>query len=270
VRASLYFHVVSTEARKRMSYRADFWISTVVGFLVQFGVAWFLWTAVFRESGATTIGGYSERGMILYFAAAQLLGRIARGLEIDGTMSQDIYDGQLSRYLVYPAGYFRFKYAQQLGAMLPVAAQLAVCAVWIPLVLHVPDDVRVSAASVAGALGAVLFANLLSFVATIPIQAVAFWADNVWSLMIAWRFAVGILGGSMIPLSVFPEWTKPIFAALPFRFLFAFPVETLLGRVSLADWAEQMALAALWCVAFAMLAKLVWRRASVVYTGVGL
>ncbi|MBI1849442.1 MAG: ABC-2 family transporter protein [Planctomycetes bacterium] len=267
---SLFFQIVSVEARKRMSYRVDFWINAVVGFFVQFGIAWFLWTAVYRESGAATIGGYTVNGMVLYFAAAQLLGRIARGLEMDGAISQDVYDGQLSRYLVYPAGFFRFKYAQQLGAMLPIAIQLVLCGAWVPLFIALPSDVHVTLATVAGALVAVLAANFLNFLATIPIQAVSFWADNVWSLMIAYRFLSALLGGQMVPLTVFPDWAKPVLTVLPFRFLYAFPVDTLLGRVSLLAWAGDMAILFAWCAVFGLLARVVWRRASLVYTGVGM
>ena len=36
-------------------------------------------------------------------------------------------------------------------------------------------------------------------------KAVAFWADNVWSLMVTQRFVSALLGGAMLPLAVFPE-----------------------------------------------------------------
>ncbi len=47
----LFLHVFTIQARKLMSYRADFWLSSVVSFLVELGIMFFLWRAVFAESG---------------------------------------------------------------------------------------------------------------------------------------------------------------------------------------------------------------------------
>jgi ABC-type uncharacterized transport system permease subunit len=50
-----------------MSYRADFWISALFGFVIQMGVVYFLWDAMFRESGQERIGGYTFRPMLMYY-----------------------------------------------------------------------------------------------------------------------------------------------------------------------------------------------------------
>ena len=52
----LFWHVVSTEARTQMSYRVDFWLNAVVSFVAQIVLMYFLWQAMFSESGATRIG----------------------------------------------------------------------------------------------------------------------------------------------------------------------------------------------------------------------
>ncbi|MGH7163473.1 MAG: ABC transporter permease [Planctomycetota bacterium] len=266
----LFLHAMSVEARKRMSYRADFWITAVAGFAAEFGVAWFLWRAVFAATGESTIGGYSRDGMVLYYVAVTLLGKLVRGPEYEGVISQDIYDGGLSRYLLYPASYFAFKYAQLLGALLPAFLQFVLFGVWFPLFMGAPDDVSLSAASLAMGFGATLAANLLHFLLTVPIQAVAFWADNVWSLSVALRFVAGLLGGSLLPLSVFSPWARDALAWLPFPLLFDFPANSLLGRLSPEAWARGMALAGLWAVVFAALGRAVWRRGDLRYTGVGM
>jgi len=119
-------------------------------------------------------------------------------------------------------------------------------------------------------IGAIVVANLLNFLITFPIQLIAFWADNVWSLMVMHRFASALLGGMLAPLAFFPESAQRALEALPFRYLFAFPVETLLGRVSPAEWAAGMAIAMGWCGVMAMIGRAVWRRGTLQYTGVGI
>jgi ABC-2 type transport system permease protein len=269
-RARLFTHVLSIQARKVMSYRADFWTNAVVTFFVEMAIAWFLWTAIFRETGRATIGGFTEDGMIVYYLAAILLGKLARGSEQDINVATDIYEGALTKYLLYPSSYFGFKYAEFLGTALPALVEFALFGAAALLLLDVPPDVHVTPASALMAAGAVAVANLLYFVLIFPMQEVAFWADNVWTLNVMFRFASQMLGGFLLPLSLFPDWSQPGLAVLPFRFLYYFPAMTLIGRVSFAEWAAGMALALGWCAAVGGVSYVVWRRGTRQYTGVGI
>ena len=57
IQPRLLWRVTSLEARTHMSYRVDFWLNAVVGFVADFGVVYFLWMAVFRESGFAADAG---------------------------------------------------------------------------------------------------------------------------------------------------------------------------------------------------------------------
>ncbi len=270
MRARLYTHVLGAEVRRALSYRADFWIQTVAGLVVRFGVAYFLWQAVFRESGRSTIGGYSFEAMLLYYVLVVLLGQFVRGTDHLADVSTDIYEGGLSRYLVYPSHYFGFKYAQHLGNAVTPLLQLALLAVVYIVVFGLPGDVAVSPGSVARTVVLVGVGNVLFYVMHLPIQSVAFWADNVWSLVVMLRFVAGLLGGAHLPLSLFPEWAIDVMRYLPFRYLYDFPVNTLLGRVSGPEWLVGLAVALGWILVLGGLSRLVWRRGTLSYTGVGI
>src|SRR5207249_1877794 len=103
-----------------------------------------------------------------------------------------------------------------------------------------------------------------------PIQLVAFWAENCWSLLVAHRIVSSLLGGLLLPLALFPAWARPALNALPFRYMFGFPVDVLLGRVAPADYAVGMTVAVAWCGISAAVATGVWRRGTQQYTGVGM
>jgi ABC-2 type transport system permease protein len=266
----LFLHVVGLEARKSMSYRVDFWVNAVVGFVAELLLAWFLWRAVFAESGRSVVGGYTLDGIVLYSVVVILLAKLVRGPAFDMGISQDVYDGGLSRYLVYPAPYLAFKYAQHVGSLLPALVQTAFFGGWFLLVQGLPADERVTPATVAMGLVSTAVANLLHFLLAWPLQAVAFWADNVWSLMVMLRFVTGLLGGGMVPLSLFPDWARAANELLPFRFLFAVPADALLGRVPPGEWAAGLAIALAWCGVLVVLGRAVWRRGDLRYTGVGI
>lgn len=268
--ARLFLQVASIEARGQMSYRVDFWLNAVVGFLAQFGLMVFLWTAMFTESGATRIGGYDFYGMLFYYLGVILFGKIVRGPELQGGVSSDIYEGGLNRYLVLPTNYFAFKVAQSLGRLGPAFVQLFLFGIIFLLVLPMPADVGLTSLTLGMAIVSALAGNLLYFVLGFPLQCVAFWADNVWSLSVALRFVSSLLGGFLLPLSVFPEWAQVPLHWLPFRFLYDFPVNVALGRIDAGAWLQGLALCLVWTVLIGGVGRAVWRRGILGYTGVGI
>lgn len=268
--SALFAKVVGLEARKLMSYRADFWLNAIAAFAAQLAVAYFLWLAVFEASGSQAIGGLSLAGMVLYYVLAILLGKMVRGQERSISMAQDIYEGHLTRYLIYPVDYFRFKYAEQIGALVPALVQLAVFGSLAALFLDMPTGLAITAGSVGRALVAVALGNLLHFLIIYPLQGIAFWADNVWSLNVTFRFTAEILGGMMLPLSVFPEWARQVLELLPFQYLFYFPVMSLMGQVDGVAWLRGLAIGLAWCGLVGLVGRAVWRRGTKIYTGVGI
>jgi ABC-2 type transport system permease protein len=267
----LFGQVLSLEARKAMSYRADFWINALLSFVAQLGVVAYLWWSIFQAAGSETIGGWSYRELLLYYVLVILVGKLVRGEEFGGGQaSQDIYDGGLSRYLVYPTSYFRFKYAQHLGGLLPALVQLALFGALAPLLLAVPGGSAPSPLALLLGACSLVLGNLLYYTLQLPVQGVAFWADNVWSLSVLLRFASGLLGGAMLPLDLFPPWARSLLEGLPFRYLFDFPVNTLLGRIGPLEWLQGTAVALGWLALAALATRAVWRRGERVYTGVGI
>lgn len=266
----LFLHVASVEARKLMSYRADFWINAVAAFAVEITIAWALWTAIFAESGQARIGGFSLSGMVLYYVLALLLGKLIRGEDRQSTIARDIYYGSLTRYLLFPVGYFGMKYAEHLGNLLPALTQLFLFGAGATLAFDFRSVGDIGPQTVAATVAAVALGNLLAFLMVYLLEAVSFWADNVWSLAVMLRFMGNLFGGQLLPLNLFPEWAQAVLDWLPFRFLFYFPVMTLLGRVAAAQWLAGMAVGLAWCGLLALAARQVWRRGYLVYTGVGI
>lgn len=264
------WHIFSVEARTRMSYRADFWLNSLGGLAVNLSVFWALTTAMFASSGKPLIAGYTRNGLLLYYIFATLTSRIVQSGELDMATAREIYDGSLTRYLIYPIPYTSVKFAQQWGALAPQLVQLALFGLVAPLLVQQGSDTHITAASIAMYSVSILMANMLHFIMMLPVQAVAFWADNVWSLAVMSRFVTGLLGGLMLPIEMFPLWARPIIDALPFTHLFATPTRTLLGKVSIAEWALGLAIAAGWCVVLAVILRWVWRRGELQYTGVGI
>lgn len=266
----LFAHVFSLQARRLLSYRAEFWINTAAGFGFQFLAIYCLWDAMFRESGGDLVGGYTFDQMLLYYIVAILLGKLVRGRERESDLATEIYDGGYTRYVIYPVPFFGYKYAQHLGGLVPALLQVALFGAVAGLVIDTKALATISSLSIGGSLVAVLLANLLHFLIKAPVQGVAFWADNVWSLDVMMRFIINLLGGALLPLDLYPEWAQQILRWLPFQYLTFFPVKVLLGQVSSAEFLLGISIATGWCVLFSGLVRLIWKRGNLQYTGVGI
>ncbi len=266
----LFLHVWSIETRSALSYRVDFWLNVIVEFAAQFAIVYFLWQYMFENQGAERIQGYTFHGIVIYYLSVILLGKLVRGKGFDAAVSTDIYEGGLNRYLIFPSAYFPIKYAQHLGMMLPSLVQFALFGAVTVAWVGFPAGATPTPASIGMAAVAVAVANLLHFTLSFPIQATAFWADNVWSLEVAKRFATTLLGGAMLPLEMFPERMQAVLYWLPFQYFFHFPARVFLGQVTAAEWGRGLVLALAWGCVLALICRWVWQRGRLKYTGVGI
>jgi ABC-2 type transport system permease protein len=113
-------------------------------------------------------------------------------------------------------------------------------------------------------------AAVLYFIFTSWVQLIAFWADQVWSLSAILRFITNLLGGSLIPLSLFPPGLQPVLKQLPFSCFIHLPAQTFLGTISWSEWSTGMLVMAVWGVFFGGLYAMIWHRGNRQYGGVGI
>ncbi len=261
--------VLTMELRKILSYRADFWLMFIGSLVAQFGVAWFLWTSIFAHTGVDKVGPFTFPALMLYYLAAPLMMRIVQGHEM-GAISGEIYEGALTRYLIYPVSYFRFKLTTYAAYSVVFVIQFCIIMMIFALSFGIPEPFHITSAGVLQAVAIVICAAYLHFVMVSTIELTAFWADNVWSLIVMMRFASGLLGGAMIPLSLFPEWAQECLYLMPFAYFISFPLRCFLGLESMASWFNGMTVIVLWSLILTLVYAYVWHRGRYRYTGVGI
>jgi ABC-2 type transport system permease protein len=265
VNAAVSFYLM--ELKKIISYRAEFWLGFVGNVMTQFCVAFFLWKAIFAARGADSLHGFTFGSLMLYYLLVPLVERIVQGQEM-GYLSSEIYDGGLSRYLIYPVSYFRVKYMGQLAQSTMFLIQLGIGLALFLAVFH--QAFSLSALTIAKTLPVLICAGLLQFAITANLEMLAFWADNVWSISVLHRLTSHLLGGGLIPLAFFPEWSRRVLDWLPFTRLVSFPIRCLLGQVGGAEWIFGIGLTLCWAALFACTGSLIWRKGIRGYNGVGI
>ena len=265
----LAIQVVSIELRRTFTYRFEFWFRFLGTLFANVALAYFLWKAIFAQTGAHQIEGYTFPAMVFYYVLVPLVINITRTHE-SGFMAGEIYTGTLTRYLVFPMSFFVYKYASTVASTLVGVLQLGIIVAGYALIVGFPAELQLTPASFAMGLSVGILAGALNFYIMSCIEMVAFWADNIWSLGVMFMFLTRLLGGAMLPLAMFPDTVQQILPFTPFPYLISFPVLSLMGRVSLDAWLQGILVMVVWMVAFALLQQLIWKRGSVHYAGVGI
>lgn len=138
------------------------------------------------------------------------------------------------------------------------------------LIFPLPSELAIDADSLARGLMLAAAGAAGYFFYLLIVELVAFWAENVWALVVCARFFASILGGAILPLALFPEPLQPVLQALPFQYFVYLPVRALIGELSWEQTLVATASALWWAVVLAGIAVLVFARGRRRYTGVGI
>lgn len=217
------FAIAAVEWRRILSYRADFWLQMFAATGAHMLAAGFLWWSVYESNGVSELQGFSFPEMMLYYLTVSLTDRAVRTSD-RGQLSNEIYEGTLSKFLVYPTGVFYFLGSIHLSRSVFYTIQIFILI--LPLSwLQWQSGFGLFLLHSLMTLGLLYTAALLYFLLASVTESVAFWADHVWSLLVLLRFLIFFCGGGLIPLRFFPQWFTDAMDLTPFPYLLARIVE---------------------------------------------
>jgi ABC-2 type transport system permease protein len=266
----LTLQLFTMEIRKVFAYRADFWLSFIVASLAQFCVAFFLWKSIFSYKGVDTIGTFTFPALMFYYLLVPVLGRtIYSGNRSD--IALEIYEGTLTRYLIYPVSFFRYKLLVHISNASVLLVQLLLVITLVSALFpSLTASYSVTPFTILEGTVTTLAATVLYFIFSAWVQLIAFWADQIWSLSAIIRFITSLLGGSLLPLSLFPESIQPMLSFLPFSYFIHFPLQCFLGNMTAGMWFRGIGIMGGWAAVFTIVYALIWRKGNLEYTGVGI
>lgn len=259
--------VVAMEIRKIIAFRADFWVTIVGQVFIQLFIARALWESIFFASGKEVMEGFTLESMTLYYLIVPLGSRMLTG-ENMGFLSREIYEGTFSRYLIYPLSFFDYKTLTYLTYSAFYACQLSLAFIGYHLI---QGDLMISHFGILS-LG-LLFFMLSAFVycnLSLFIELIAVWADNIWSLMVMLRFLALFFGGAFVPLAFFPKILQNALYYSPFPYLITLPMNILMNKAQTSEMILGFFILIIWALFIRFLAKKLWQRGQLSYTGVGM
>ncbi len=259
------------EMRKRIQFRTGFFVREVLFGTVEPLIMLFVYGALYASAGGgdVVLGGWTFDEILRYVAGLLVVRKLIfhnRGIEL----STEIFEGRVTKYLVMPLRYFTLLQGRflQYTLLQVVIAGL----VWAAGYGLVGDRwlVPVSPTAACQALVLVLMGSYCCFLLYFVINALAFWLDVVWSLLVMSWFLVNFTGGGAVPVSQMPEGLQRIFCALFPYWTITAPIELVMGRLETADFQRGVVVLALWLLALECLRRLVWQRGLARYVGAGM
>lgn len=236
-----------------LEYRASIviWMLTGVMPLVMLAV----WFALSEEG---PIAGYSQNDFVSYYLLLTLVRQLTN-VWVIWELDYEIRHGDLSVKLLHPINPIHEYIASHLADKvfrLWILIPLAILAWLIFPMIHY-DLTPLTLTLFVIALAA---AWALRFLAQYCFGILAFWISQALTLNEMWFAGMLLLGGVVAPLDLFPASVAAAAKYLPFRFMLAFPVEIMSGRLTPNDLSAGLFVMCGWLAAFFALYRWLWRK----------
>lgn len=262
-----YWHILNVGIQNTLVYRVNFLFRSLFG-LIPLTATISLWRTIY-ENRTEAIDGYTLGQMISYYLVITLVDMLTAVAEDDWQIAADIKDGAISQFLLKPINYQAYRFSLFIAGRL-IYTSMALLPV-ILFILFQRDFFYLPSNPItwlAFALSVSLTA-ILQFLISYSMALLAFWLQEVSTLIfIAFAFEY-IAGGHLFPLDILPRWLHQLLMCTPFPYQLYFPVNVYLERTTGAELGAGLLIQAGWVVAAFCLARFVWNRGIRHYEAVG-
>jgi ABC-2 type transport system permease protein len=243
--------------KQELAYRFEFFTATL-GALMMMALLYYLWTAVYHSA---TSFAMSYQALITYVCLGQAFSFARPGQRrVLVRIGGGIRSGDVLMDLLRPTDYQLLTFSDTLGAYLMETVFVSLPSYLLAFVLFgisPPASMEAAIGFVVSLFGAFFLVFSLDFI----IGLMAFWTYSIWGLGYAKIAVINILAGTIIPLTLFPEWLKRIALALPFQGMAYTPLAIYIGSIQgSAIWTSILNQFA-WGVGLVLLTRLIWLKA---------
>lgn len=242
---------------------ASFFFILAFGWMIPPLVYLLVWSTAAADA---PIGGLTRGAFVAYYLLLILVNQVTYA-QTNWTVGDLIRSGGMNRVLLRPMpAVFDAVAAEIAGKVVYLVFDVPVV-VGMAVLLKPDLDVRIESA--VAFVPALVGAWALRFVWGYALAVLAFWASRADALLALQDSLVFLLAGQVAPIALLPEPLASLAAILPFRYMVAFPVEVLLGRLDGGEILSGLALQALWLLAASVVARVLWVRGLRRYAAIG-
>jgi len=244
--------------KQELAYRFEFF-TAILGALLMTALLYYLWTAIYHNSTSIQM---SYQALITYVCLGQAFSFARPGQRrVMMRIGGGIRNGHILIDLIRPTDYQMLTFSDTCGAYLMETLFVSLPSYLLALLVF-GISLPASSQAAVGFVVSLFGAFFLIFSVDFMIGLMGFWTFNIWGLGYAKIAILDILGGTIIPLSLFPDWLRSIALALPFQGMAYTPLAIYIGTIQgNSIWLSILNQFA-WGVGLVLLTRLIWLRAK--------
>lgn len=252
-----FLTIIGITVRNALASRGTL-LAGAFGMTFRVAILFAIYAAAYRQTGGSVQGlAYAPAAwsMGLYFVLLAFgMRRIARDI------SQDVLNGSVELRVGKPLSFVGWAVAVRVGRGIPDLVLALACIGTMTWIVAGAPPVPVSLGWAAPSLALIVGGTLTTLCVYTCVGLTAFWIEDSDPVFWIVDKAIMVLGGSFVPVALFPDWLRSIADYTPLgAALFA-------TRIFTSDfagaWPRLVGLQLLWMTLSALLMWLLWRRAS--------
>ena len=221
------------------------------------------WNGALGKSGM--MNGWTRTDINTYYLLLIVTSSILISHVEDKIGTMDIREGGLVRYLTRPFSYFWLCFFEEipyrlLQGIFAVIGFIILTSL-IPIT-HIPPVTIWTLLILIGAL-------LLSFLMQASVALIAFWIVEVGGIFDTLEVVRLVLGGTILPIILLPNWIINIAYLSPFAYTAYFPITSIQGKLSSETQLWVLCMQGIWIILFICLYKILWFFGLKKFSGVG-
>lgn len=267
-RAVTWWTILRICLEERLVYRGDFALGTLMRFM-PIVTQVFLWGAIFRGAGRSTVAGFTENEIVAYYLLTMVSRAFSSMPGLASGVARQIRSGEIKKFMIQPIDMIGFlllarvahKLVYYVVAAAPFALVFFICRGYFS---GWPD-----LATMLAFVAALVMGFLLGFCIECTIGMIGFWFLEVSSLLFVYMLFSFFLSGHMFPIDILPGGWRQLAEAQPLQYLAYFPSAVFLGKIRGAALVRGLVIEAVWLAVFAGICRLALNRGLKRYSGFG-
>ncbi|MBX7143364.1 MAG: hypothetical protein K1X79_02845 [Oligoflexia bacterium] len=251
-----YLEAARISFRSRAAYPITL-LSRLLTIGLRIWIFYAVYSATYRSVGGDQIGGLSLAQLLWVLALTQSFQASMRPPSISTIVEEEIRSGEFAYTVCRPFSYVIYHLASHIGRSLPTlfVNVCGVCAVCLVLV----GPISVSTSSVGLGLLCLCLGIIIDFLLTFSIGLSALWIEDTFGAFILYQKTQLVLGGQILPLTMFPGLMRSIAERLPFAVSFYSAAHLLVDFDYPLFWSV-IGVQVFWILAGALIAQTCFRR----------
>lgn len=260
-RISTYFPFAkATYKSDYFAYKSRFFLwsmANAVSFLAQL----FLGKAVYANSAAEVINGYSLDEMVMYLGMAKMVECMSFA-SVESNVSEGIRDGRIVNNLIKPINYRTELLFRAIGQVMGSISLFLPVYMLIFGLFAYTNEIAVPCQTYGIVIGFVYL--VLSFMMNYYISLIASClvfrtvrSSGIYQLK---KTLINFMSGSFLPIVFYPRFLQHAIKYLPFVYLRYYPSVVLQGKLSLKESLYKLCIGFLWMLILGAVSTNLWKR----------